>query len=438
MADVIGNAGDAVEGVVERNSRRQWHCPGYLWSVRAFSYPDYLLYWLGMVVSFTGSWAQGLALSWLVLDLTKAPAYADHQGFYLGLVAACSTIPFLGLALPAGVIADRFSKRKITLITQSLAMLQAGMLGALVYIQIIEVWHVLVLAVFGGIVAAIDVPARHSMVGELVDKKDLVNAVALGSLAFNGARIIGPAIGGVLLHKYGPAMCFGVNTASFIAAIAALLFIRPIPPAPRLSDSRMLPEMFEGFRYVLSNTLVRDLLLMTVIICVFGTQYATVMPLWVQRVLNEDAKVLGLMMSCTGVGAVLGAVAVASLGHRFRAGRIVLFGTVMFSLSLIVFSVSGTKFTSALVMGFVGFGMMLFLSVSNSLIQMASPDELRGRVLSIRTLLFMGVAPPVGGLLLGYLTDHAGVRWAVLLSGIVCLLTGLAFLVTSKAVRRAG
>jgi len=430
--------------------------------MRAFSYPDFLLYWVGMVISFTGTWVQNLALAWLTLDLTKRPPYVAHQALLLGLVTACSTVPFLLLALPAGVLADRFTKRKITLITQTLAMVQAAALGMLAYYHLIQIWHVLALATFGGIVSAIDVPARQSMTAELVGKKDLMNAVALGSLAFNGARIIGPAIGGILLYKYGAAMCFNVNAISFIAAIIALALIQSPKQILRPKEVRVLPEVVEGFRYVMSNTLVRDLMLMTVIICVFGTQYGTVMPIWVKNVLHADASVLGLVMSLTGVGAAMGAITVATVGHKFRQGMITLAGSSLLSVSLIVFactprvSIPWFSFSllptrgmliplierttislSVLVMIFVGFGMMLFLSVSNSLIQLAAPDVLRGRVISIRSLMFMGIAPPVGGLLIGLLTDHSGPRTSVFVAGIVCLLTVMLFASASKAVRRA-
>ncbi|MCX6344026.1 MAG: MFS transporter [Armatimonadetes bacterium] len=417
---------------VDPQKRRRWNC-----NLGAFSYPDFLLYWIGMVISFTGSWAQSLAMAWLVMDLTNKGDYAAHQGLYLGLVTACSTVPFLALALPAGVIADRFSKRKITLITQSLAMVQAALLGLLAYADMIHIWHILVLALFSGIVSAIDVPARHAMTAELVDKEDLTNAVALGSLAFNGARIIGPALGGFLLYKYGAAMCFSVNALSFIAAIVALALIRPVRLIRRPTEHNMLHEVREGLRYSVSNTLVRDLLLMTLIVCIFGTQYATVMPIWVKHILHKNAKVLGIMMSATGVGAALGAIFVAFIGRALKQGKLVLIGAFLLSGSLLLFSRSNSVLISAILLGFVGFGMMLFLSVSNSLIQITSPDVLRGRVLSIRSLLFIGVAPPIGGLLMGYLTDHAGVRSSVFLAGVVCLLTGLAFTLTSKAVRRA-
>jgi len=286
--------------------------------------------------------------------------------------------------------------------------------------------------------------------------------VALGSLAFNGARIIGPAIGGVLLYKYGASMCFIVNAISFIAAIAALALIRSPKRIARPKGVRMLPEVVEGLRYVMSNTLVRDLMLMTVIICVFGTQYATVMPIWVKNVLHQDASVLGLIMSLTGLGAALGAITVATIRHKFRQGAITLAGISLLSISLIVFACTPsvhvpwfsisllpmhgmlipvieqtTMSLSVLVMVFVGYGMMLFLSVSNSLIQLSAPDVLRGRIISIRSLMFMGIAPPIGALLIGSLNDHAGPRLAVLLAGVVCLLTGLMFGLSSKAVRRA-
>lgn len=416
-----------------------------------------------MLISFSGSWAQNLAMAWLVLDLTRKPPYTAHQGLFLGLVTACGTVPFLVLALPSGVIADRFSKRNIALVTQSLAMLQAGLLGALAYYHIIQVWHVMVLAIFGGIVSAIDVPARHSMTAELVGKDELVNAVAMGSLSFNGARIIGPAIGGVLLYKYGASMCFIINAVSFIAAILALALMKPTPVARRAKQTHMRSEVKEGLKYVISNSLVRDLMLMTVIICVFGTQYATVMPIWVKKVLHQNASVLGLIMSLTGIGAALGAISVATMGHRFKQGMVVLMGTFALAISVIAAAKTPGVFipinmpavglhigqrligigpikdinVSMLMMAFVGYGMMLFLSVSNSLIQMAAPASLRGRVMSIRTLMFMGIAPPLGGLLIGFLTDHAGAGFSLIFSGVVCLMTCFAFAITSNAVRNA-
>lgn len=456
--------GTAILDEAESRPLRRWNFPKSLWAVRAFSYPDYLLYWFGMLISFSGSWAQALAMAWLVLDLTRKPPFAAHQGFFLGLVTACGTVPFLVLALPAGVIADRFSKRNIALVTQSLAMIQAAILGVLAYLHIIQVWHVLVLAVFAGIVSAIDIPARHSMTAELVGKDELVNAVAMGSLSFNGARIIGPAIGGVLLYKYGASMCFIINAISFIAAILALALMKPTPVVQRTKQAHMRSEVKEGFKYVLSNSLVRDLMLMTVIICIFGTQYATVMPIWVKKVLHQNASVLGLIMSLTGIGAALGAVSVATMGHRFKQGMVVLMGTFILAISVIVVAITprvlipinlpaiqmhlGQRLIgfgpikdvnlSVLMMVVVGYGMMLFLSVSNSLIQISAPAALRGRVMSIRTLMFLGIAPPLGGLLIGFLTDHAGAGFSLLFSGVVCLLTCLVFAVTSEAVRSAG
>lgn len=447
----------------EPSELRRWNFPKALWAVRAFSYPDYLLYWIGMVISFTGSWAQNIAQAWLVLDLTKKQPYLAHQGLFLGLVAACSTVPFIALALPAGVIADRFQKRKITLVTQTLAMVQAAILGALAYYHIIQIWQVLILATFGGIVSAIDVPARHSMTAEMVGKNELVNAVALGSLAFNGARIVGPAIGGILLFKYGASMCFIVNAISFIAAIVALALIKPPKQIFRQSNVNMMNEVNEGFRYVMSNALLRDLMLMTLIVCIFGTQYATIVPIWVKKILHQGPDVLSLIMSLTGVGAALGAITVATSGHKFRQGSITLGGTFILSMSLIVFAftpsvnvpifipmiaraasgafhfffIHKTVSLSVLVMAFAGYGMMLFLSVSNSLIQISAPDNLRGRVMSIRTLMFMGIAPPIGALLSGYLVDHAGAKITVIISGAICFLVAVAFSISSKVIRRA-
>lgn len=380
---------------------------------------DYALYWVGLLISATGSWMQNVAQGWLVFDLTGSK-------LYLGIVGAAGTLPMLFFTLPGGVIADRFNKRRITILTQSLALVQALILGLLSVTGCVRPWHVVLLASFMGLVNSLDVPARQAMTIEIVGRDDLLSAVALNSSAFNGARILGPAIAGVIVGIHGPGVCFLINAASYLAVIFSLLIIRPQPMGFTSHETPMLEQIREGLAYARRNPVIRDLLLLTGIASIFGLQYGTLIPAIAKEMLSVGPEKFGLLVSAAGVGSVLAAVSVAILGNLLVPRRIVVVGSVLAPLGIIALSLSRNYLVSVVCLVVIGFGMMLFLAVSNSIVQVASPDELRGRILSLRTLVFMGVAP-IGALQVGWLAQRFGIQTSLVIGGGLCLVSALYF-----------
>jgi len=396
-------------------------------SFSALRHRDFALFWAGLFVSATGSWMQNVAQGWLVFQLT-------HSELKLGIVTAMGTFPILLTTLHAGVAADRFNKRKIVIITQTLALVQALILAILALTHVIQVWHILVLASFAGFVNALDVPARQAMTIELVGREDLLNAVALNSSAFNGARIIGPVIAGIIVSISSPGMCFLVNAISFLAIIFMLVIVRPNQIKAAENGTSMGAQIMEGVRYVRENRLIFDLTMLTAFASLFVLQYATLMPALAKEVLHVNAAGYGTLVSGAGIGALAAALSVAGLGHLLKQGMIVSMGSLVVPFGILGLSYSHIFALSTAFMIIIGFGMMLFLAVSNSLIQVASPDELRGRVISVRTLVFMGFAP-VGALAVGTLAQYAGVQMALAAGAIVFLLSTVLILSTSNAIR---
>lgn len=393
----------------------------------AFGHRDYVLFWLGLLVSSTGSWMQSLAQGWLVYDLTHSP-------FKLGLVTSFATLPVLLTTLHAGVIADRFDKRRIVIVTQTLLTVQASILAALALTHMIQVWHIMALASFAGFVNAFDMPARQAMTIELVGKEDLLSAVSLNSSAFNISRIIGPAIAGVIIAVSNTGVCFLVNAISFLAIIFMLIVIHPAASRPSGREESMVAQIREGLAYIRSNRLVLDLMVMTGVGGLFAFQYATLMPALARDVLHGGPGTLGALVSAAGAGALTAAVSVAALGHLFKQGRIVMLGSLIVPVGLSALALSEDPRLSIGCMVVTGFGMMLFLAVSNSLIQLMPPEHLRGRVLSVRTLVFIGFAP-MGALLVGALAQYAGVRAAILTGAGIFLVTTVAVALSSPALR---
>ena len=404
--------------------RRVWRGPNAL---RALRHRDFALFWSGMVVSTTGSWMQGIAQGWLVFELTGSK-------LYLGLVGAAATLPMFVCALPSGVMADRFSKRKIVILTQTLMMIHAFVLAMLVYSGAIRPWQILILAALAGMINAMDVPARQAMTIELVGKEDLIYGVALTASAFNGSRIVGPAIAGVIVATRGAGLCFLINALSYLAVIAGLLMIRPTRARASYNGESVIAQIGEGLRYARHNVVIRDLLILTGLSSVFLMQYGTMMPVFAKDVLQVGAQGLGVMMAAAGAGALTAGIAVAVLSHRVRPQRIVAMGSLIAPIGLIAFSQSTIYPLSIACLAVTGFGTMLFLAVSNTLVQTAAPDSLRGRVLSVRVAVFMGLAW-LGALQVGAIAQYAGVRNAMLFGGLACLAAALIFVLRSPALR---
>jgi MFS family permease len=383
-------------------------------ALRSLRHRDFRLFWIGLIISVTGTWMQNAAQAWLVYDLTGSP-------LYLGIVGAIGSAPVLFFSLPAGVIADRYSKHKIIFITQTAAMVQAAILALLVYLKVVHVWHVMVLAACLGVVNAFDMPTRASMVMELVTRDDIFNAVSLNSSAFNSGRIIGPSVAGVLIAAAGMAGCFFINALSFLPLIVFLTMIHPRPPERTLATS-MVGNILGGMRWVRMNRVATVLLIMTGVASLFGMPYATLMPLFAKTIFHTGPRGYGLLLSAPAVGSLLAAVLMALIGHRYRLGRIAVLGSVLFPTALLMLTGAPTYAAAVGVLFFVGLGLMSFNAVSNTMLQKSAPDDMRGRVMGLRSFVFAGMAP-LGNLQIGALAQWLGPRSAVTVGAAICLLT---------------
>jgi len=377
--------------------------------LRAFAHRDFRLFWSGQLVSLIGTWMQSVAQSWLVLELTNSP-------FLLGLVGTLQFAPVLFFSFFAGALADRLPKRRLIITTQSVMCVQAMLLAALVHRGHVQFWHVAVMATVYGLANTVDMPTRQAFVADMVGKESLRSAIALNSAMFNGARVVGPALAGLVIARWGTALAFFFNGLSFLAVIAALTALRTEGrPRPR-SGRSLREEIGEGVAYALRTP--RIALVLSLVLCVsaFFFNYNTLVPLLARDVLHVDAHGFGLLMTAVGLGAVAGAVALASLGTE-RPPVVILIGAAV-ALGVATMSVAGvSRFGLAMallaVMGFCG---MLFMTGANTTVQLTVPDELRGRVMALHTLMFAGMTP-FGAFLVGSVTQALGARAGFLVTG---------------------
>lgn len=384
---------------------------------------DFRIFWIGQLISFSGTWMQSTAQGWLVYSLTQSP-------FYLGLVATASSIPVLFFTLIGGVVADRLMKRKLLVITQTLSMVPALALAILIDMKVVTVWQIIVFAILLGTVNAFDVPARQSFLIEMVQKGRLLNAIALNSAAFNGARIIGPFIAGITIATIGVAACFYVNAASFLAAIVALLMIRtrrdtaPIPAdAARKAGGMavLFGDLKEGLGFVRSERAVLRILLLVATFSLLGIPFVTLLPVFAEDILKVGPKGLGILAGSSGIGALTAALIIAFKGEIERKGRLMIRAGTTFGVGLLFFSYSREYLFSIVVLVLSGWGVVSFLAVANSFIQLRTPDVLRGRVMSVYALVFLGIAP-VGNVVMGSVAHVVGTGRAVSIGACLCLL----------------
>ncbi|MCW5853767.1 MAG: MFS transporter [Anaerolineae bacterium] len=393
----------------------------------ALHHRNFRLYWVGQVVSLCGTWMQTTAQNWLVYQLTASP-------FTLGLLNFANQTPTLLFTLFAGVMADRANKRTFLITTQTLAMLQAAILAVLVYTGTARAEHVIVLAFILGTINAFDNPIRQSFTPELVPKTDIMNAVALGATAFNGARIIGPAIGGAVVAWVGASGAFGLNALSFLAVLAGLFMIQYQPRAPQRQRDPLWTSLREGVNYIRGNRAVITLLLQASMVGIFGMPYATLMPVMAADVLGLDAGGYGLLMSATGVGALAGALILASLGNYRHKGRLVMMGDFLFPTLLLLFTLSRVTWLSTILLAGMGLFLILRNATTNTLLQTAVPDQLRGRVISVYMVMFIGMTP-VGALQSGWLAQNYGAPFALQVGCVILLLSALLVLWRRPEVR---
>lgn len=379
----------------------------------AFRHRNYRLWFIGQLVSMIGTWMQSTAQGYLMYQLTGSPAY-------LGYVGLVSGIPSWMFMIYGGLIADRMSRRTLLIITQSAMMVLAFILAALVFTGLVQWWHILVLAFFLGIANAFDTPARQSFVAELVSREDMTNAIALNGTMFNAGAIIGPAIGGVIYALTGPGWCFTLNGISFVAAIGALAVMRIVvtdAPVRRLGG---ITAIKEGFEYVLSDRLVATLAFSVLFFNVFGFATITLLPAWAVDVLGGDVRTNGLLLSARGFGAVIGGLTIAAFASRGNRGKMWMVSSFLVPLMFIAFALTRWLPLSLLLLAVIGYGMITVMNNSNAIVQSRVPDLLRGRVMALYSLMFMG-GGPIGAAMVGITAEFTSPQLTVILCAFALL-----------------
>ncbi len=381
---------------------------------RALRHRNYRLFFSGQSISLIGTWLSRVATSWLVYRLTGS-------ALLLGVLGFAGQIPTFVLAPLAGVLVDRWDRYRVLVVTQVLAMVQSALLAGLALAGVINVWHVLALSVFQGLINAFDVPARQSMVVQMVeDRDDLPNAIALNSSMVNGARLIGPAIAGVLIAAVGEGWCFFIDAVSYLAVIASLLLMR-IPSRVRaVRSTHVLHEMKDGFRYVMGFAPIRSILLLLAVVSLMGMPYTVLLPVIARKVLGGGAGTLGMLTASSGLGALCGALYLASRRSVLGLGRVIVVSTALFGLGLIGFSRAGVLWMALSLMLVTGGGMMLQMAASNTVLQTVVEEDKRGRVMSLFAMAVFG-SVPFGSLLAGVLADRIGAENTILVGGTVCV-----------------
>jgi len=389
-----------------------------LW--RSLRHRNYRLYLTGQLVSVCGTWMQQVAQSWLVYRLTGSATL-------LGIVGFATQIPVFGLGPIAGVIIDRYSPHRVTVLTQSAALVQALLLSLLTLMGWVQPAHIILLGFVLGIVNAFDMPARQALVNQMVDAKDLSNAVALNSSMINAARIVGPGLAGIVVARVGEGACFTINAVSYLAVIMALLAMK----LPKKSDESarqfsIAHSLVEGLRYTLATVPIRDVLLLLGLVGFMGMPYMTLMPVFAAEIHKSGADALGLMLGAVGFGALIGALFLAQRATVLGLGRIIVVATLGFGLGLIVFTVSRVFWLSLVILMGVGFGWMVLIAASNTALQTLADNEMRGRVMSLFSMMLVGMAP-FGSLLAGWLADRVGAPLVVATGGAFCAVAGVIF-----------
>ncbi|MEE3716767.1 MFS transporter [Tumidithrix elongata RA019] len=381
---------------------------------------NYRLFFAGQGVSLIGTWMTQIAMVWLVYHLT-------HSALMLGIVGFTSQIPSFLLAPFGGVFVDRFPRHRILVGTQILAMVQSLSLAALALSDAINLWHILALSLFQGLINAVDAPARQVFAIELVEhREDLANAIAINSTMFNAARLIGPAIGGLLISLVGEAYCFLIDGLSYIAVIGALLAMRFQAKEIPIPHGNLLQKILEGFDYAFRSPPIRAILLLSAIVSFMGMQYTVLVPVFADKILNGNAQTLGFLMAASGVGALFGGVYLATRKTVVGIGKLIIVGPAILGCGLLIFSLSPILALSLFAMLLIGLGTILQVSSGNIVLQTIVDDDKRGRIMSLYTMSFLGMTP-FGNLMGGALADLIGATNTLIIAGLSCLLGSFFF-----------
>lgn len=374
---------------------------------------NFRIFWTGQTLSLVGTWMQTVGIGWLALELS-------NSAFIVGAVSAAGSLPVLLLSLYGGVLADRYSKLKLVQISQVLLLVEAALLWWFTWSGNMTISWLVALAAFGGIVSSVEIPARQALIIELVHRDDIVEAVALNSAGFNLARIIGPSIAAIVIASLGLAWCFGINALSYFAVLVSLFSITLPKWIAAENPMRSLEGMRQGLAYIKHNRKVLGIISLMGVYSIFGFQYLTMMPVIARDVLHTGASGYGFLVTCVGVGAVVGALLLATLGTRSRRGRMLRRSSFFFAVMTILFSLVQTIPVAAVVLFFLGAGMLVNGAVANGIVQATVPDELRGRVMSAYVFVYVGFTP-IGSLLAGAVARATHVAWAIGSGGIVML-----------------
>lgn len=394
----------------------------------ALQHRNYRLFLIGQFISLAGTWMQTVAQGWLVYDISGSE-------IALGIVGFAAAIPALLISPWAGVLADQVPKRKLLVTTQVCAMTLALVLAGLAFADVVQVWHVVVLAACLGAVNAFDNPTRQAFVVEMVGREHLANALALNSMTFNSGRIIGPALGGLVLAAVGAAWCFLLNGLTFLAVIAGLLAMRLPPHVKKVEALPPWKQLTTGLGYVRSSPDLIALLLLALVFSMFGTSYSTVLPAFVDKVLHAGAGAYGAINAATGVGAVTGALLVAQSGETGRRGRWLMRSILAFPLGLMVFAVTPVYALALILAVALGVGFMVTFTMINTLLQTRVADQMRGRVMSLYTLTFAGFTP-FGNLMIGTLSEWFGLSPAIIFSATLSLTFAALIIFKTPSLRR--
>jgi MFS family permease len=378
----------------------------------SLSIRNFRIYWFGMFISLIGTWIQAVAQSWLVFQLTNSV-------FLLGLVGFLGSIPVFLLSLFGGVAADKMNKRNILLFTQSAFMVLAFILAILTQVKLITPAQIMLIAILNGVVMSFDAPSRQAVVVELVGREYLLNAIALNSVAFNSSRIIGPAIAGILVASISMSGCFYINGISFLAVIIALLLIKINDRSKRDSKNTVVKDLLEGLRFIKKSHTILILITMVGITSLFGISYMILMPIFANDILKVGVKGLGMLMSAAGIGALIAGLLLARLGDFKYKGKLLILSSIVFSISLVLFSLSKVYIFSLVTLVLIGWASVTAIAVINTLLQTRVYDEFRGRVMSAFMFTFAGIMP-FGNLIAGSLAHIFGVSFTVMISGIIC------------------
>ena len=397
--------------------------------LRALHHRNYRLFFGGQSISLVGTWMQQIAMGWLVYRLT-------NSALLLGLVSFSSQIPVFLFASIAGVYADRWNRHRMLVATQTLSMIQALTLAFLALTGTIHVWQIIALSIFIGVINAFDMPTRQSFIVQIVDKaEDLGNAIALNSFMFNGARLIGPAIAGILIGFLGEGICFLINGLSYVGIIIALLAIKVPKRKKAVHASRLWQDLKEGYSYAFGFAPIRYILLQLGLMSFMGMSYAVLMPVFAKDILHGGPHTLGFLMAASGIGALTGSVYLASRQTILGLGRLIAYASVIFGMGIIAFSLSKILIVSLSMMFLTGFGMIVQIASSNTILQSIVEEDKRGRLMSIYTTAIIGMAP-IGNLFAGALASWIGAPNTLILSGLSCIIGSLLFIMKLPHIRK--